>query len=152
MMVSCKAKAMDLLARSDQSIRRLTEKLQHREYSEEEIQETMAWLEAQGFIKEAEGCQRRAEFLYHNSSYSLRQIKVKLRQQGYEGDMVEEFLPEDSDERERETALKVIRRKYKPGTDKRKMYQHLCQKGFGYDVARYAVETLAEEWEMAEDL
>lgn len=43
--LSCKAKAVDFLARSDQSIRRLTEKLQRKEYTDEEIQETIDWLQ-----------------------------------------------------------------------------------------------------------
>ena len=46
---SCKAKAVDFLARSDQSIRRLTEKLQRKEYTEEEIQETIDWLQEKHF-------------------------------------------------------------------------------------------------------
>lgn len=46
---SCKAKAVDFLARSDQSIRRLTEKLQRKEYTDEEIQETIDWLQEKHF-------------------------------------------------------------------------------------------------------
>ena len=38
---SCKAKAVDFLARSDQSIRRLTEKLQRKEYTDEEIRKLL---------------------------------------------------------------------------------------------------------------
>lgn len=144
---SCKAKAVDFLARSDQSIQRLTEKLQRKEYSQEEIQETIAWLQEKHFLREEDGCQRRFENMYKNTVYSLRQIVAKLRQQGYDKDLVQSFVPDDAAEREYQAAYKVLSRKFKPGTEKQKMYQHLCMKGFGYDVARNAVDDLIYHWD-----
>ena len=38
---SCKAKAVDLLARSDQSVKKLTEKLKRRSYDSADIEETI---------------------------------------------------------------------------------------------------------------
>lgn len=148
---SCKAKAVDFLARSDQSIRRLTEKLQRKEYTDEEIQETIDWLQEKHFLREEDGCQRRFEHMYQNTVYSLRQIVVKLRQQGYDKDLVQSFVPDDTTEREYKVAYKVISRKFKPGADKQKIYQHLCMKGFDYDVARNAVEDLLYTWEKEAD-
>ena len=144
---SCKAKAVDFLARSDQSIKRLTEKLQRKEYSQEEIQETIEWLQEKHFLQEEDGCQRRLENMYQNTVYSLRQIVAKLCQQGYDKDLIQSFVPDDTEEREYQAAYRVISRKFKPGTEKQKMYQHLCMKGFGYDTARNAVEDLVYQWE-----
>lgn len=143
---SCKAKAVDFLARSDQSIQRLTEKLRRKEYSQEEIQETIDWLQEKHFLQEEDGCQRRFENMYQNTVYSLRQIVAKLRQQGYDRDLVQSFVPDDTEEREYQAAYKVISRKFKQGSDKQRMYQHLCMKGFGYDTARNAVEDLLYQW------
>ena len=81
--VSCKAKAVDLLARSDQSRKRLIEKLKRSKYSEEEIEETVAWLEEKRYLREEDCCERRFQYMYEDSSYSLRQICVKLMQQGF---------------------------------------------------------------------
>ena len=148
---SCRAKAVELLARSDQSIRRLTEKLRRKEYSQTEIEETVRWLQDKRFLQEEEGCQRRFEFMYGESCYSLRQIVAKLQQQGYARDLISSFVPEDTAKREYQAALQVIRRKYKPGADRQKIYQHLCMKGFGYDTARNAAEDCIAEWE-AEDI
>ncbi len=147
---SCKAKAVDFLSRSDQSIRRLSDKLKQKEYTEEEIEETIGWLQDKHFLQEEEGCRRRFENLYHASSYSLRQIVAKLQQKGYEREMIEDCVPEDTDGREYEVAYKVASRKFKPGADKGKIYQHLCMKGFGYDIARNVVEDLLLEWEESE--
>lgn len=144
---SCKAKAVDFLARSDQSIKRLTEKLQRKEYSDEEIQTTIDWLKEKHFLQEEAGCQRRLENMYQNTTYSLRQIVAKLRQQGYDSDLIQSFVPADTAEREYQAAYKVISRKYKAGADRQKMYQHLCMKGFGYDTTRNAIEDLIYQWE-----
>ena len=144
---SCREKAVELLARSDQSIRRLSDKLLRKGYSEEEVSETIAWLQEKRFIQEEDGCRRRFEFLYNDSSYSVRQIVAKLQQQGYERDMIRECVPDDTDEREYAAAVKVLRRRFKAGAEPQKMFQHLCMKGFAYDTARNAVEDLRLEWE-----
>lgn len=144
---SCKAKAVELLARSDQSIRRLSDKLARKGYGEDEIEETIQWLQSKRFIQEEEGCRRRFEFLYHDSSYSVRQIVAKLQLQGYDRDMLRECIPDDTDEREYAAAVKVLRRRFKAGAESQKMFQHLCMKGFAYDTARNAVEDLRLEWD-----
>ena len=119
--------------------------------TDEEIQETIDWLQEKHFLREEDGCQRRFEHMYQNTVYSLRQIVVKLRQQGYDKDLVQSFVPDDTTEREYKAAYKVISRKFKPGADKQKIYQHLCMKGFDYDVARNAVEDLLYTWEKEAD-
>ncbi|MGM9540495.1 regulatory protein RecX [Anaerovibrio sp.] len=144
---SCRAKAVELLARSDQSIRRLSEKLFRKGYSEEEVTETVDWLQSKRFIQEEDGCRRRFDFLYNDSSYSVRQIVAKLQQQGYDRDMIRGCIPDDTGEREYASAIKVLRRRFKVGAEPGKMFQHLCMKGFAYDTAQNAVEDLRLEWD-----
>lgn len=144
---TCRTKAVELLARSDQSIRRLTEKLIRKGYQEEEIEETIEWMQSKRYIQEEEGCRRRFDFLYNDSSYSLRQIEAKLRQQGYDRDMVRSCVPDDTDAREYAAAAKVLRRRFKKGAETQKMLQHLYMKGFGYDTARNVVEDLQLAWD-----
>lgn len=146
---SCKAKAMELLARSDQSTRKLREKLQRKEYPEEEIAAAITWLEEKHFLQEEAGCQRRFQYLYEDSTNSVRQIVVKLQKQGYEREMIRACIPEDISEREYQKAMKVLRIRFKPGADARKMYNHLYMKGFDYDAARNAVEDTQLKWDEA---
>lgn len=143
----CRTKAVELLARSDQSIRRLSEKLRRKGYDEGEIEETVEWLQAKRFIQEKEGCQRRFDFLYNDSSYSVRQIVAKLQQQGYDREMILSCIPDDTDGREYAAAARVLLRRFKKGAEPQKMLQHLYMKGFGCDVARNAVEDLQLEWD-----
>lgn len=142
---SAKAKAVELLSRSDQSVRRLSDKLARRQYSQEEIQETVDWLKEKHYIDDEAGCKRRFEYLLESSSYSVKQICVKLMQQGYPSDLVHSCVPEDIYEVEIDKATKVLRRKYKNPVPFQKMMQYLYSKGFCYDAARDAAEECKSE-------
>lgn len=144
--LSAKAKAVDLLSRSDQSVRRLTEKLTRKEYSEDEIKETIEWLQEKHYIDDEAGCKRRFDYLYESSSYSVKQICAKLMQKGYDSSLVRSCVPDDIYDRELEKAGKVVRSKFKPGTDFRKMQQYMYGKGFDYSAARDAIEDYRQEW------
>lgn len=145
--LSCLAKAMDYVARSEQSKKRLSDKLRRAKYSEDEIEEAVEWLEGKRYINEEEGCQRRFQLMYEAENCSVRQICVKLVQQGYERDMVEDAIPEDIDEHEEKAAYRIVSHKFKSGTDQRKMMQYLYTKGFQYDHAQSAIERLIYEWD-----
>lgn len=144
---TCLAKAVDLLYRSDQSKKRLSMKLRHAKYSEDEIDEALERLEGKGYIREQESCQRKFQNMYDAENCSVRQICVKLVQQGYERDMVEDCIPDYTDEHEERAAYKIASHKFKVGTEPKKMYQYLCSKGFQYDVAQNTVEKLLSEWD-----
>lgn len=145
--LSCLAKAMDYVARSEQSKKRLRDKLQRAKYDEDEIEEAIEWLEGKRYINEEEGCQRRFQLLYEAENCSVRQICFKLIQQGYERDMVEDAIPEDIQQHEENAAYRIASHKFKAGTDPRKMMQYLYTKGFQYGDAQSAVERLLDEWE-----
>lgn len=148
---SCKAKAVDLLARSDQSVKKLTEKLKRRSYDSADIEETIEWLQEKHYIDDEAGCGRRFEYLYENSSYSVKQIVAKLQQQGYDRSLVMECIPEDTFQREYEKALKALRSKCsskdREDIDSKKMLQWLYGRGFNYEVSRCALEDVLAEKE-----
>ena len=142
---SAKAKAVELLSRSDQSVRRLTDKLVRRDYGEEEIQETIEWLQAKHFIDDEAGCKRRFEYLYESSDYSVKHICAKLMQKGYPSDIVYSCVPDEIYDVELTKAAKVLRKKYKAPAAYQKMMQYLYSKGFSYEVARDSVEQYLSE-------
>ena len=88
--MSCKAKAVDLLSRSDQSKGKLIQKLRRAKYEQEEIEEVIEWLEEKHYINEEACCQRRFENMYEMNNCSVKQICVKLLQQGFQRDMIDE--------------------------------------------------------------
>ena len=148
---SCKAKAIDFLSRSDQSIKKLTEKLKRKAYTSEEIEDTINWLKEKHYLNEEEGCRRKFNYLYQESSASVKQICLKLQQQGYDRYMIQDCVPEDTYRRELQVASKLMHSKYKIGTDYKKMMQGLYLKGFGYDVANAAIEAYMAQWEELEE-
>ncbi|MCR5175305.1 MAG: recombination regulator RecX [Anaerovibrio sp.] len=143
---SAKAKAVDLLSRSDQSVRLLSTKLARKQYSEEEIQEAVQWLQEKHYIDDEAGCRRRFDYLYNSSSYSVKQICAKLMQKGYDSSLVQDCVPDDIYEREFQKAIKVLTGKFKGNASFQKMMQYLYQKGFSYDAARNAVEHFMAEF------
>ncbi|WP_294158407.1 regulatory protein RecX [uncultured Selenomonas sp.] len=140
--------AVDLLARQEQSTARLREKLARKGYPEEEIDAAIEKLEAKHILDDAGACEHQFNFLYNESSRSVRQIVVKLQQRGFERSMIRDCIPDDTYEREKTAALHVLSLKYKKTADPRKMMANLYQKGFDTDVARAAVEAFTENVEI----
>ena len=136
--------AVDLLARQEQSTARLREKLARKGYPEEEIDAAIQKLEEKHYLDDAGACAHQFEFLYHESSRSVRQIVLKLQQRGFNRALIRDCIPEDTYEREKAAALRVLAMKYKRTADPRKMMASLYRKGFDTDVALAAAETYAE--------
>ena len=135
--------ATDLLARQEQSTARLREKLRRKGYEEEETEAALLYLTEKHYLDDAETCARQFEFLYHESKSSVRQIRLKLQQRGFEASLIRDCIPKDTYEREKAAARRVLSLKYKKTADPRKMMANLYQKGFALDAARAAVEEFA---------
>ncbi len=136
--------AVDLLARQEQSSAKLREKLRRKGYEEEETEAAIARLIEKHYLNDADACARQFAFLYEESRSSVRQITRKLLQRGFPSDLVKSCIPEDTYEREKEAAHRVLALKFKPSADPRKMMASLYQKGFESSVCRAAVEDYAQ--------
>ena len=135
--------AVDLLARQEQSEKRLREKLQRKGYEEEEIEAAMARLHEKHYLNDEEACQRQFDYLYRESRSSVRQICLKLQQRGFDGSLVRQCVPDDAFEREQKAALKNLSLKFKPSADPQKMLVSLYRQGSDNSVCREAVEEYA---------
>ena len=131
--------AVDLLARQEQSEKKLREKLLRKGYAEEEVQQAVNRLEEMRYLNDANACARQFEFLYNESRSSVRQICVKLMQRGFESSLVKDCIPSDTFEREKAAALRVLALKFKPAADRQKMMANLYSKGFDSSAIRAAV-------------
>lgn len=139
--------AVDLLARQEQSEKRLREKLQRKGYEEAEIEAAMARLHDKHYLSDEEACQRQFDYLYRESRSSVRQICLKLQQRGFEGSLVRQCVPSDTFQREQRAALKNLSLKFKPSADPQKMLASLYRLGFDTSVCREAVAEYAAEVE-----
>ena len=126
--------AVDLLARQEQSEKRLREKLARKGYEEEEIEAALARLHEKHYLNDEEACQHQFDYLYRESRSSVRQIEASL---------VRQCVPRDTFEREQKAALKNLSLKFKPSADQQKMLASLYRAGFDTSVCRGAVEEFA---------
>ncbi|SDZ95954.1 regulatory protein RecX [Selenomonas ruminantium] len=125
--------AVDMLARQEYSENRLFEKLIAKGYEEDEASAAIARLQEKHYLNDAESCPRRFNYLYTDSSYSVRQICEKLKQKGYPSALVKSCIPDDREavgEREYEKALRVLTSKYKRSQDKQKLMAALFRRGY----------------------
>lgn len=132
--------AVDILARQEQSEKKLREKLERKEYEDEEIDAAIERLKEKHYLCDADACARQFEFLYNESRSSVRQICMKLMQRGFPRDLVQSCVPRDTYEREKAAALRVLEIQYKPDKDPKKLLASLYRKGFDSSAIRAAVE------------
>ena len=141
--------AVDMLARQEYSENRLFEKLMAKGYEEDEASAAIARLQEKHYLNDAESCPRRFNYLYTDSSYSVRQICEKLKQKGYPSALVKSCIPDDREavgEREYEKALRVLTSKYKRSQDKQKLMAALFRRGYQSSAIYRAVsEFLASQ-------
>ena len=137
--------AVDLLARQEQSEQKLRDKLARKGYEPEEIDKAVARLIEKRYLNEEDACARQFDFLYQESRSSVRQITIKLRQRGFDNNLIRECIPADTFEREKAAALRVLALKYKPSADHQKMMANLYSKGFDSSAIRAAVAEFAAD-------
>ena len=140
-------KAVELLARQEQSSARLKEKLRRRDYGTEEIDAAIARLEERHYLNDEESCARQYQKLYEETAMSVRQIEQKLLTRGFASSLVRASAPkdEDRDERERNAALRSLRSRFRAAAPMAKMKQFLYRRGFSYGTCDSATATFIEE-------
>lgn len=126
----------------------------------EVITEIIEKLTAQGFLNDSRYAETRVLSL-HRRGASMRGIRMKLREKGVPGDVIDqalETLAEEVGETELTAAIALARRRrlgpYRTRGDrneaKEKDLASLARAGFGYDTARRVIE--AETVEALEEL
>lgn len=140
-------KAVELLARQEQSSTRLREKLRQRDYEAEEIDAAIARLEDRHYLNDEESCARQYQKLYEESGMSVRQIEQKLLTRGFPSSLVRASAPKDEgrEERELNAALRSLRSRFRAAAFRAKMKQFLYRRGFSYGICDSATSAFLEE-------
>ena len=137
-------KAIELLARQEQSSKTLRRKLLEREYDEAEVDAAIKTLTEKKYLDDADACASQFENLYEAETLSVRQIYAKLIQRGFDADTIENLIPADTYERELRAASKALEKKFSgqsiDAKTKLKIRQHLAMKGFSSEIISAAVE------------
>ena len=139
--------ATDLLARQDHSETRLRQKLTVRKYPQEEINEAIAKLKKYNYLNDERACSNQFDLMYQSERYSVRQICAKLLTLGFTEELIDKCKPENCDEHEELTAVRLLKMKFKKPTDTRKMQQFLYTRGFDYSIITSAVDKFKIDFE-----
>ena len=128
--------AVRLLARRDHTERQLREKLHRKDFSNEEITETITQLKDKGYMNEDALRDRMLEKFVSEGRYGLHGILAKLRQNGLMSiseTAVREHFPEET---EMETAQKILGKNFpvRDDTTLPRQMRFLCNRGFSQAV------------------
>ena len=140
-------KAAELLANLEQSSTILRQKLLIRKYDAAEVDEALDKLKKNNYLDDAEACRHQFENLYTEGKLSIRQIVVKLIRRGFDKDLIERLIPDDSEEHERLAAEKLLTKKFSrvEKFDKSKAWQFLSTRGFEGEIISSAIENFPNE-------
>lgn len=140
--------ALTILERSDRTEREMRRKLADKEYSQEEIDETIAFLKEYHYVDDAEYANKYIRV--YSSRKSMRQIACDLAKKGIEKERIEESLRENPVDEEEQVRRLLLKKGYRPGEymppeQYKKITGALCRKGFSYETIRRVAGRMYEE-------
>lgn len=140
--------ALTILERFDRTEMEIRKKLKEREYTPEEIEETVRFLKEYRYVNDAAYAEKYIRV--YSAKKSIRQIRCDLERKGVAKELVAESLGENPVDEEEQVRRLLIKKGYQPGEwmepdQYRKMMGALCRKGFSYDVIRRVTERMCGE-------
>ena len=135
--MKAKSYAFKLLSKRDYFSEELRKKLFYKGFSNEEIEETIKYLQENGYLDDEKLAQRYKE-KYLEKGYSSLKLKSKLYSKGY--NINENF----SYEEEVQSALNCLK-KYKKEKNFYSIVKYLVNRGFRYEVAKDATNIFLNE-------
>lgn len=137
--------ALFLLEYASRTEQEMFDKLIEREYTKEEIEETMSFLKEYHYIDDAEYA--KAYIRIHSSIKSKRQMQMYLQRKGIDRDLVNQEL-ENNPVDELVQVEKFLIKKGVTSEEKlelkgkRRVVAALMRRGYSYEVIRRAIESL----------
>lgn len=139
--------ALSLLEYRDRTEQELRQKLAEREYSEDEIEETVLFLKEYRYLDDESYAER---FIRSQSGKkSVRQIKAVLEQKGIDRETIAVCLEEEPVDEESQVRAFLEKKGYHAGEKLevgayRRLTSALARRGFSWDVIRRAMENPAD--------
>lgn len=147
MYMKAKNKALSVLSKSDQSEKKLREKLLN-DYDENIVEEVVEFLKGYKLIDD----NLLAEKIVHDnmnlSKFGKNKIKQNLYNKGISASDIQDAISQIDPDEEYENAKYLAEKRLKrlKGEDKnkinQKIYQHLAYKGFNYDIIKRVLREL----------
>ncbi len=127
--------AIDILSRRNNSVREMRQKLKKKGIDEEDIAETVHWLQGKKLLDDRAFAQKKAESIFRTKIVGPSYIRMKLKSVGIEDTIIDETLDALADgEQWRERATKAIaqwkKAHPKHADDKTRHMRFLASRGF----------------------
>lgn len=140
--------ALSILERYDRTEMEMRKKLKEKEYTPEEIEETLGFLKEYRYVNDAEYADRYIRVC--SLKKSIRQIRCDLERKGVAKELIAERLGENHVDEEEQVRRLLIKKGYRPGErmepdQYRKLMGALCRKGFSFEVIRRVTGQMCEE-------
>lgn len=141
MYIKAKNKALNILSKSDQSEKKIREKLSY-DFEESVIDKVISFLKDNNFINDDILAQKIVNTNINLNKCGINKIKQNLYIKGINKNSIDEALGDVDYNIEFENAMYLAKKRYNriKNEDKRKIYQkisqHLAYKGFNYDIIK----------------
>lgn len=140
--------ALSILERYDRTEMEMRKKLKEKEYTPEEIEETLGFLKEYRYVNDAEYADRYIRVC--SLKKSIRQIRCDLERKGVAKEVIDEKLGENQVDEEEQVRRLLMKKGYRPGErmepdQYRKLMGALCRKGFSFAVIRRVTDRMCEE-------
>ena len=141
MYIKAKNKALNILSKSDQSEKKIREKLSY-DFEESIIDKVIIFLKNNNFINDDILAQKIVNTNINLNKCGINKIKQNLYIKGINKNSIDEALGDVDYNIEFENAMYLAKKRYNriKNEDKRKIYQkisqHLAYKGFNYDIIK----------------
>ena len=133
-----------LLKLQDRSIGGLREKMERKEYSSQEIKETIDFLIAKNFLDDERFARNFVRFKKSLKPTGKYYLQNKLRQKKIDNDIIEKVLGENSDQAEEveDAADRWLAKNKKLPKEKiyEKLSRYLVSRGFSWEIVKEVVE------------
>lgn len=142
----CALFLLEYAGRTEQELRR---KLAEREYSPEEIEETVAFLLEYHYLDDE--AYARSYIRTRSLRKSSRRLRAELEQKGISRDVIEASIQENPVDEEAQIRAFLTKKGYCPETREdagqyRRIIAALSRKGFSYEKIRSEMARMEEEW------
>lgn len=129
--------AIDILSRRDNSVREMRQKLKKKGISEEEIQDTIVWLQEKKLLDDSMFAQKKAESIFRTKLVGPSYIRMKLKSAGIEDSIIEITLDDLADDdqwqvRAKQALVQWKKAHPKHAEDKTRHMRFLASRGFDF--------------------
>lgn len=140
--------AVDLLSVRAYSTKQLIDKLKRKGYLTEEISMAISRLQERHYLDDSDLCQRQYQAYINEQRRSIKAIKYKLLEKGFNADditLAQNELAVDEVEYEYTVCCRLLNNHYRVNNaDKLKCQGYLYRKGFNVTAIRLAIEDFFE--------